>query len=84
MLVALQAATEAADNTFSGATVVGTFGFMAPEQLGGAASPASDLYGLGATLLSGRLPSAFPADRLDFSSGQKRIVLQLLRSFGRS
>jgi serine/threonine-protein kinase len=32
-------------------TVTGTFGYMAPEQLGGSVSPASDLYGLGASLL---------------------------------
>jgi len=56
-----------------GSTVVGTYGFMAPEQFRGAAQPASDLYGLGATLLyvmSGRPPSAFPVDRmrLDLSS----------------
>ena len=31
-----------------GSTVAGTFGYMAPEQFGGDASPASDLYGLGA------------------------------------
>jgi eukaryotic-like serine/threonine-protein kinase len=34
-----------------GTTVVGTYGYMAPEQFRGAASPASDLYGLGGTLL---------------------------------
>ena len=57
--------------------MVGTFGFMAPEQLRGPASPASDLYSLGATLLflvSGRPPSSFPADhlRIDVSSGRER------------
>jgi hypothetical protein len=34
-----------------GSTVVGTYGYMAPEQFRGAAVPASDLYGLGGTLL---------------------------------
>ena len=34
-----------------GSTVVGTFGYMAPEQFRGAATPASDLYGLGATIV---------------------------------
>ncbi len=50
-----------------GSTTVGTYGYMAPEQLHGAASPASDLYGLGATLvtlLSGRSPSELPHQRL--------------------
>ncbi|GAB4823289.1 hypothetical protein N2152v2_010335 [Parachlorella kessleri] len=50
-----------------GSTIVGTYGYMAPEQFRGAAQPASDLYGLGATLLfllSGQPPSAFPQDRL--------------------
>lgn len=32
-------------------TVVGTYGYMAPEQFGGRSFPASDLYGLGATLI---------------------------------
>ncbi|MGC1247002.1 MAG: serine/threonine-protein kinase, partial [Spirulinaceae cyanobacterium] len=32
-------------------TVVGTYGYMPPEQFGGRAVPASDLYSLGATLV---------------------------------
>jgi serine/threonine protein kinase len=43
-----------------GSTVIGTFGYMAPEQFLGQATPQSDLYGLGATvlhILSGRGPS---------------------------
>jgi serine/threonine protein kinase len=35
-----------------GSTVVGTFGYMAPEVLHGAATPATDLYSLGATIVS--------------------------------
>jgi len=35
-----------------GSTVVGTFGYMAPEQLYGKSSPATDLYSLGATVLT--------------------------------
>ncbi len=45
------------DPVLGGSTVAGTFGYMAPEQLRGHASPQSDLYGLGAlgvTLLAGR------------------------------
>ncbi|NJL09350.1 MAG: serine/threonine protein kinase [Calothrix sp. SM1_7_51] len=33
-------------------TVVGTYGYMPPEQFGGYATPASDLYSLGATLIA--------------------------------
>lgn len=52
-------------------TIVGTFGYMAPEQFSGRAVPASDLYGLGATLvhlLSGKSPGEMPQRelRLDF------------------
>src|SRR6185503_314055 len=45
-----------------GSTVVGTHGYMPYEQYMGQASPASDLYALGATLLhliTGRGPSEF-------------------------
>jgi serine/threonine protein kinase len=45
-----------------GSTVVGTFGFMAPEQFQGRALPASDLYGAGATLLT--LMTGVTPDRL--------------------
>ncbi|WIA18005.1 hypothetical protein OEZ85_009492 [Tetradesmus obliquus] len=50
-----------------GSTIVGTYGYMAPEQFTGQASPASDLYSLGATLLflvSGQPPGAFPQQRM--------------------
>lgn len=46
-----------------GSTVVGTFGFMAPEQFQGRASPKSDLYGLAATalvMLTGVEPEELP------------------------
>lgn len=54
-----------------GSTVVGTFGYMAPEQFRGKAYGNTDLYGLGATLLN-LLTHQHPADlpqkrlRLDF------------------
>ncbi len=47
----------------AGSTIVGTFGFMAPEQLYGAQSAATDLYALGATVLalaSARQPEDLP------------------------
>lgn len=46
-----------------GSTVVGTFGYMAPEQFQGRASPATDVYGIGATalaMLTGREPEELP------------------------
>jgi serine/threonine protein kinase len=44
-------------------TVVGTYGYMPPEQFGGQSVPASDLYALGATLIylaTGHHPDHFP------------------------
>ncbi|MGI0486469.1 serine/threonine protein kinase [Pantanalinema rosaneae CENA516] len=46
-------------------TVVGTYGYMPPEQFGGQASPASDLYSLGATLIyiaTGKHPADLPQE----------------------
>ncbi|XXX78694.1 serine/threonine-protein kinase [Sorangium sp. So ce134] len=62
-LVDFGAVAEARDTASGGSTVVGTYGYMAPEQFRGRATPASDLYGLGATLLhalSGRDPADLP------------------------
>lgn len=44
-------------------TVVGTYGYMPPEQFGGRTTPASDLYALGATLIylvTGHHPDQLP------------------------
>ncbi|MFE4107739.1 serine/threonine protein kinase [Almyronema epifaneia] len=56
-----------------GGTVVGTYGYMAPEQFRGVAYPSSDLYSLAATLLfllTHRSPADLPQRRLkiDFRS----------------
>jgi serine/threonine protein kinase len=53
-------------------TVVGTYGYMPPEQFSGRAVPASDLYSLGATmiaLITGTHPSSLPRQgvKIDFS-----------------
>lgn len=50
-----------------GSTVVGTYGYMPPEQFRGKALPASDLFSLGATilfLLTGRSPADLPEVRM--------------------
>lgn len=62
-----------------GNTVAGTYGYMAPEQFRGAALPASDLYGLGTTilyLLTHRSPVDLPQDRLKLSFHQHVNISQ--------
>lgn len=52
-----------------GSTVVGTYGYMPPEQFRGQAYPTTDLYGLGATLLhllTHRHPGDLPQKRLRY------------------
>ncbi len=74
MLVDFGAVTDTYKQTqLAGTTFVGTYGYMAPEQYQGRAQTASDLYGLGATLLylhTGKPPADFPQARLkiDFRS----------------
>ncbi|HEY9613582.1 serine/threonine-protein kinase [Allocoleopsis sp.] len=69
-------------------TVVGTYGYAPLEQLGGRATPASDLYALGATLihlLTGVAPADLPqpngriqfADRVCLNPGFVRWLEQL-------
>ena len=58
-------------------TVVGTYGYMPPEQFGGRAVPASDLYGLGATLiylLTGVHPADLPQEDLRINFEPKIAV----------
>lgn len=53
-------------STAQGSTVVGTFGYMAPEQLYGRALPTTDVYGVAATcaaLLTGLSPEQLPRRR---------------------
>ncbi len=52
------------DSHIGGSTVAGTFGFMAPEQFRGEATPATDLYGLGALAVA-LLTRKAPHDMLD-------------------
>ncbi|MEG4404944.1 serine/threonine-protein kinase [Microcoleus sp. MON2_D5] len=50
-----------------GSTVVGTYGYMAPEQFRGKAVLSTDLYGLGTTLLfllTQKFPSDLPREKL--------------------
>lgn len=73
-LVDFGAVTDTYHNTVTGgSTVVGTFGYMAPEQFRGKAFPSTDLYGLGTTLLyllTKESPSDLPQKHLkiDFRS----------------
>lgn len=67
-----------------GSTLMGTFGYMPPEQLGGTVEPSSDLYALGATLvhaLSGRAPADLLDDGLALSFEGHVQVSDALRAF---
>jgi hypothetical protein len=61
-----------------GSTVVGTFGYMAPEQLQGRALPSTDVYSVGATalrLLTGREPETLP---------HRGLAVDVAQSLGRA
>jgi eukaryotic-like serine/threonine-protein kinase len=67
-LVDFGAVADSYHNTLTGgSTVVGTFGYMAPEQFHSKAFPSTDLYALGATLLfllTGKSPVDLPQNKL--------------------
>lgn len=55
----------AAKNAAGDGTAVGTFGYMAPEQMEGRSTPASDIFGVGMTMISvltHREPESFAED----------------------
>lgn len=65
-----------------GSTVVGTYGYMAPEQFRGEACLATDLYGLGTTLLfllTGKSPAELPQRKLKIDF---RSHIRVSRNFG--
>lgn len=74
-LVDFGAVRQAYHDTFlRGSTVVGTFGYVAPEQFRAQALPATDLYGLGATilnLLTHRSPAEFTQSNLKLNFRDK-------------
>ncbi|MEO0374665.1 MAG: protein kinase [Cyanobacteria bacterium P01_A01_bin.17] len=70
------------DTFMKSGTMVGTYGYMAPEQFRGQAMPGTDLYGLGATLLfllTHRSPTDFPVEDLTL---KVREHLKLSEDFG--
>jgi serine/threonine protein kinase len=66
-LVDFGAARSGLGTAEGGSTTVGTYGYMASEQLHGVATPATDIYGLACTLLfllTGTSPSELPRRKL--------------------
>jgi eukaryotic-like serine/threonine-protein kinase len=81
-LVDFGAVQDTYHNTLTGgSTVVGTYGYMAPEQFRGQAVLGTDLYGLGTTLiflLSGKTPADLPQRKLKINF---RSHIQVSKAF---
>ncbi|WP_017316627.1 serine/threonine protein kinase [Mastigocladopsis repens] len=70
----VQTAAASEDGTM---TIVGTYGYMPPEQFGGRTVPASDLYSLGATLIylvTGSQPADLPQKDLRIQFEEAAIL----------
>lgn len=88
-LVDFGAARDLSATQTHGSTLVGTFGYMPPEQLGGTVDQTSDLYALGASLVhaaTGRRPDVWIRDgiapdlsraKLPLSSSRRRWLQKL-------
>lgn len=78
---------DAVNKTGEGSTIAGTFGYMAPEQFRGDATAASDVYGLGMTVLAmlsgqeflSREASVAYLARMNVSGGLRGLLQEMLR-----
>ena len=80
-LVDFGAVQDTYHNTVIGSTVVGTYGYMSPEQYRGGAVLSTDLYGLGCTLLfllTGNSPAELPQRKLKIKF---RSAVKIKREF---
>jgi len=80
-LVDFGAVRDAYHHTVMRSTVVGTYGYMAPEQFRGGAVLSTDLYGLGCTLLfllTGKYPVDLPQKKLKIDF---RNIVKVERNF---
>lgn len=83
-LVDYGAAREFLRGETHGATLVGTFGYVPPEQLGGSVDRTSDVYALAASLmfmLSGREPVELLTDELNVRAPSQLTLGEGLRSW---
>lgn len=83
-LVDFGAARDLFGSGTAGATMVGTFGYMPPEQLGGTLDETCDLYALGASLLhllSGRTPEEMLASDLSLDVAAHAFVSPRMERF---